>query len=85
MSLFYQLKMLKYRPRLWWNSLWIRKDEFHSSLVMDSEAMLEMNREECDEYRAGLCRRRKIAHDREMEKEEKTMIDMINTFGEEND
>jgi len=53
--------------RLWWHRLWIRKDEFHESLVMDSEAMLEMTQEECDKYRADLCRRRQIAHQRDME------------------
>lgn len=47
---------------LWWHRLWIRKDEFHCSLNMDTEAMLEMNGVETEKYLTDLLRRRMIAH-----------------------
>jgi len=50
---------------LWWYRLWIRKDEFHRSLDMDSAAMLEMDDGEKGTYLADLVRRREIAHRRE--------------------
>jgi len=34
------------RLKLWWYRLWIRKDEFHSSLSMDALAMSAMNEKE---------------------------------------
>ena len=52
---------------LFWNRLWIRKDEFHSSLEMDARAMLEMDKEERKKYINDLVKRRQIAHDRDME------------------
>ncbi len=42
----------------------MRKDEFHCSLDIDVNAMLEMNQEQRDAYINDLCRRRKIAHER---------------------
>lgn len=53
---------------LWWNRLWIRKDEFHRSLDMDVSAMLEMKEQEVKEYLADLVRRRDIAHQRDLAK-----------------
>ncbi len=47
---------------LWWNRLWIRKDEFHRSLDLDVEAMFEMNKKEQTRYLADITRRREIAH-----------------------
>jgi len=47
-----------------WNKLWIRKDEFHSSLDLDGEAMGYMNEKEREKYIMDLVRRRNIAHER---------------------
>lgn len=66
-KVWYQLNMLKHRPRLFWNRLWIRKDEFHPSLDMDALAMLTMNSQDRDAYIADLIRRREIAHRKEGE------------------
>ncbi len=49
--------------RLWWNKLWIRKDEFHPSLNFDGEAYFEMNEEEKQAYMFDLVKRRNIAHE----------------------
>ena len=56
------------RILFWWHRLWIRKDEFHSSLDMDGAAMLEMNKQERKKYLADLVRRREIAHQRDLAK-----------------
>jgi len=53
------------RIKLFWDRLWIRKDEFHKSLNMDVMAMLDMNEKEQEEYLADLVKRRNIAHDRD--------------------
>lgn len=55
--------------KLWWNKLWIRKDEFHPSLDLDFRAMLVMNKKQLDKYYADITRRRKIAHDREFKED----------------
>ena len=47
-----------------WNKLWIRKDEFHSSLDLDGEVMGYMNEKEREKYIMDLVRRRNIAHER---------------------
>lgn len=52
---------------LWWNRLWIRKDEFHPSLNSDVEAMMEMTKEEKTAYLKDLMIRRRIAHLRDLE------------------
>lgn len=63
----YHMKMLKHRPKLWWDRLYIREDEFHHSLDMDANIMMDMNERDREKYIADLVRRRQIAHDREME------------------
>jgi len=50
--------------KLQWNRLWIRGDEFHSSLNMDPDAILGVNKEQRDAYMKDLYRRRQIAHRR---------------------
>lgn len=65
--LIYQFKLLRHRPRLIWNSLYIRKDEFHSSLDMDVIAMLDMNKKDRDKYINNLMIRRNIAHEKDIE------------------
>jgi hypothetical protein len=61
--------------RLWfiyfklnWNKLWIRKNEFHSSLDMDIKMMMIMNSKEREKYLINLNRRRNIAHNRDVKK-----------------
>ncbi len=53
---------------LWWNRLWVRKDEFHSSLSIDFEAILEMNQKERKQYFDRLLYRRVSAHQRNLDK-----------------
>ena len=67
----YQMKMLKHRPRLWWDSLYIRADEFDNSLSMNGYAILSMRKEDRTKYIKDLCRRRQIAHERDMEQKDK--------------
>jgi hypothetical protein len=54
------------RIRLWWSRLWIRKNEFHSSLDSDNNAVMEMSMEQRHKYQADLYCRRKIAHQRSL-------------------
>lgn len=58
-------------PRLWWDRLWIREDEFHQSLSMDAEMMSEMTPGEQKEYLEDLVKRREIAHRRDMARQDK--------------
>lgn len=53
---------------LWWNRLYIRKNEFHQSLEMDVLAMLEMTDKEKDRYLEDLIHRRNLAHQRYLKK-----------------
>jgi len=52
--------------RLLWCKLWIRKDEFHSSLEMDLEAMWYMPPKKVQKYLEDLAMCRRIAHERDM-------------------
>lgn len=58
--------------KLWWYRLWIRKDEFHSSLDMDIDAMIYINEKKRNEYLDDLERRRHIAHIRDLKKKSPT-------------
>lgn len=53
------------RLKLFWYRLWIRKDEFHQSLNIDTEVMLTMSNKQRQNYRDDLNRRRNVAHMRE--------------------
>lgn len=53
--------------KLQWNRLYVRKDEFHSSLDMDVGAMLDMNPKQRARYIQDLVRRRQIAHKRDLD------------------
>ena len=57
---------IKNRLILFWNRLWIRKDEFHSSLDFNAELTSKMSNRERAEYDADLFKRRKIAHERDL-------------------
>lgn len=54
------------RIKLAWDRLWIRKNEFHSSLSLDDEVLFVMNEKEQEEYHRDLERRRRIAHERSL-------------------
>jgi len=53
---------LRTRIKIAWDKLWIREDEFHSSLDMDINSMLDMDDKERDDYLKDLTKRRNIAH-----------------------
>lgn len=57
-------KIWNKRIKLAWYRLFVRKDEFHPSLNLDTEAMVVMNDDELRAYRADIMRRRTIAHNR---------------------
>jgi hypothetical protein len=68
------LERLRYRIwnasiLLWWYRLWIREDEFHRSLDMDLLAMRAMNKKQKERYLEDLSRRRRIAHERDLNEE----------------
>lgn len=46
-----------------WNKLYIRKNEFHSSLDL---SMLYMNEKERERYMVDLIKRRNVAHNRDL-------------------
>jgi len=60
-NLMWNIKLIKNRI---WSKLWVRKDEFHSSLNLDAESMLYMNEKEREKYTIDLIKRRNIAHKR---------------------
>lgn len=64
----YRIKRCIWNKRLllWWYRLWVRRDEAHSSLSMDVDAMREMSKEESVWYVQDLVRRRNIAHERDL-------------------
>lgn len=56
--------------KMWWGKLFVRKDEFHKSLDMDPEALMVMNKKELREYYQDLAKRRAIAHERQLARED---------------
>lgn len=58
-------------PKLWWDRLWIRKDEFHPSLSMDPVMLAEMTPVEREDYLGDLVRRREIAHRRDIARQDR--------------
>ena len=63
--------------KLQWNRLWIRKDEFHSSLNMDIVAMLAMSQKQRKAYEKDLLKRRQIAHERDLMKKSPAFRAMV--------
>jgi len=53
-----------YKIRYFWNSLYIRKDEFHKSLNLDINYYVTLSKDKQVQYIKDLERRRRIAHDR---------------------
>lgn len=58
---------LRSRIRWWWARLWVRADEFHPTLDMHYVDMLGMSKEQKHAYMMDLVRRRRIAHERDLE------------------
>ena len=56
------------RMRLFWAQMWVRKDEFHRSLDIDMEAMMQMDREQQRQYLERINKRREIAHKRDLDR-----------------
>jgi len=65
---------LLWRLRLWWARLFIRRDEFHSSLSLDIDAYSAMTNEQRNQYMLDLAERRDLAHERDMMREEKKRL-----------
>lgn len=65
------LKILPHIPRHIWNILWIREDEFHKSLNMDTNLIIRLDKEHTNWYINNLLHRRKIAHERGLKKDER--------------
>lgn len=62
----FRILILNRGVKMWWNRLYVRKDEFHKSLSLDAEAMTTMTSSEQVDYLEDLYRRRKIAHERDL-------------------
>lgn len=58
-----------YKIKLFWNRLWIRKNEFRKSLEFDIEVFELMDKKEKELYILDLIRRRNIAHNIDIKKE----------------
>lgn len=67
----YQLSILKYRPKLWWNRLWIRRDEFHPTLDMNHDILVALNKEDRVSYIKDIVRRNRLVHQRDIERKDK--------------
>ena len=57
------------RVKIFWNRLWIRRDEFHKSLDLDFDIIKDMTTEERQAYHLDLAKRRQIAHQRDLERD----------------
>lgn len=62
----YQIRFCS-KIRVWWNFLWIRKNEFHSSLDMDGVAMLKMSDKEKKKYFSELTHRRQLTRESDLD------------------
>lgn len=65
-TLKYKLRLLPYQPKIFWYRLWIRKDEFHRSLSSCIDYQLILNDDDRAKFRNDVERRRRIAHERDM-------------------
>ena len=52
--------------RLWWASLWIRKNEFDSTLEIDWKYVYTLSKSEKDSYYKRLAHLRWIAHEEDL-------------------
>jgi hypothetical protein len=62
----YVTRFITSRIRLFWSRLYIRKDEFDSTLNSDFDALCTMSPKQRERYWKDLVRRRDIAHQREL-------------------
>ena len=62
---------LKTKLKILWYRLWIRKDEFHHSLNTKPDLMMDITRDERQQYMENLLIRRCIAHKKDLEKSNK--------------
>jgi len=60
-------KIMNCRLWLWWDRLWVRRDEFHPSLDTSMILTSGMTHTQVKDYFNDLSRRREIAHRREIE------------------
>jgi len=51
---------------LFWDRLWIRKNEFHKSLDFNADLYLKLSPKEREKYDRDLTKRRYIAHERDL-------------------
>lgn len=59
---------------LWWNRLYLRKDEFHSSLNLDPFAWIVMNKKQRVVYANDLAKRRHRAHLLDIKREDEEVV-----------
>ncbi len=59
---------LGFRLKLWWHRLWIRRNEFHKTLNIDTSFRWVMCDCEWDAYCADVAYRRGIAHERDLKR-----------------
>ena len=59
---------LRYRLKLWWHRLWIRRNEFHRTLNIDTSFRWVMCDCEWDAYCADVTYRRGVAHERHLKR-----------------
>jgi len=65
LSLYYKICI---RCKFVWYNLWIRKNEFHKSLNIDSETIYYGSEKFKEKYMKNLLKRRQAAHDGDLEK-----------------
>ncbi|MFA5080746.1 MAG: hypothetical protein WC472_03980 [Candidatus Paceibacterota bacterium] len=77
---FQKLKTWNCGIKMFWVNLWIRKNEFDSSLNIDQEAMSVMRISEQRRYLDNIYRRRKIAHERELKRNSSKIKNFLQVF-----
>ena len=65
--LYYHVNLIPTRIKLAKDRTYDGDDEFHHSLNMDLTALLKMNEKDTEKYMNDLCRRRNLAHIKDME------------------
>jgi hypothetical protein len=64
----YYLRLIPYLPKFIWVNLWIRRDEYHKTLGMDHQIVLNLNEEHQKGYGIFLEKRRRKAHNKSLKK-----------------
>lgn len=59
---------LRWTLKNWWGKLWIREDEFHSSLDYSANIRPGMSEKKREQATLDLIKRRQIAHERGIER-----------------